>query len=584
MIRILLLTALLGLISSINGHKGDNALSKLHVENIVRSLDGGSIVIEANELHGVGQMINISWSGISTKIDAAGDWVGIWSPRPADGNYSAHSPTKYIKVKSDEKGAGRVELWILNMRAEVVAAYFTNGFDSPVVVAESKPVQFTDPNRPMHVHMALTGNPTEMVIDWTSAHDDSYKPFIRFGRDPRKLDRTAKVTTSTYTAADMCGAPATTVGFMDPGFFHTALLEGLEPHTEYFYQVGDSTRDSESVVYNFFAAPHPEARDVEFVIFGDLGQAERDGSNEGSEMVGSLQTTDCMKADLRDGVIKLNASSAVFHIGDISYARGYAAIWEQFFYQLSFAQPHMPWMVVDGNHERDWTFGGSMWNGTDSGGECGVAMENRFHMPVPARNKRPNDQTWWSVDFGPVHFTVMSTELDFTPGSLQYQWIANDWAKVDRKKTPFLILAGHRPMYIDSTNNSPNGGDTSVGQVLIDSLEPLMQKYQVDAAFWGHHHSYQRTCAVHSFTCVDETQGTIHLVVGAAGAGFSTNLYPQQPDWIKFVNDSTHGYMIGHVKDRKTLTLDFIHATERTVMDTVTIQSKFQDRVITASE
>ena len=45
------------------------------------------------------------------------------------------------------------------------------------------------------------------------------------------------------------------------------------------------------------------------------------------------------------------------------------------------------------------------------------------------------------------------------------------------------------PMYIDSTNNDPLDGDTTVGDDLIASFEPLMLRYRVDAAFWGHHHS-----------------------------------------------------------------------------------------------
>ena len=130
-------------------------------------------------------------------------------------------------------------------------------------------------------------------------------------------------------------------------------------------------------------------------------------------------------------------------------------------------------------------------------------------------------------------------------------------------------------MYIDSTNDDPAGGDTTVGDDLIDSFEPLMRQYKVDAAFWGHHHSYQRTCPVHNHTCVAQADGTVHIVTGAAGAGFSTNIQPTQPDWIEFVNAATHGYVIAHVKERKTLTLDFIDARHRTVMDSVTINSKF---------
>ena len=32
-------------------------------------------------------------------------------------------------------------------------------------------------------------------------------------------------------------------------------------------------------------------------------------------------------------------------------------------------------------------------------------------------------------------------------GSKQYTWLEDDLKKVDRAKTPWVILAGHRPMY-----------------------------------------------------------------------------------------------------------------------------------------
>ena len=139
-------------------------------------------------------------------------------------------------------------------------------------------------------------------------------------------------------------------------------------------------------------------------------------------------------------------------------------------------------------------------------------------------------------------------------------------------------------MYIDSTNDEPMGGDLPVGRQLAAALEPLMVKYSVDAAFWGHHHSLQRTCPAHNFTCVSERVGTVHIVTGGAGAGFSTNIRPTPPAWIEYVNDNTHGYVIGHVKQRQTLTLDFISANTRTVIDTVTIESKFASTVAVATD
>lgn len=67
----------------------------------------------------------------------------------------------------------------------------------------------------------------------------------------------------------------------------------------------------------------------------------------------------------------------------------------------------MPYMVGMGNHEQDHTTGGSKdpsgapgegWHpwwgnfGDDSGGECGVPMYHRFHMP-----DNGNALWWWVV-------------------------------------------------------------------------------------------------------------------------------------------------------------------------------------------
>ena len=53
----------------------------------------------------------------------------------------------------------------------------------------------------------------------------------------------------------------------------------------------------------------------------------------------------------------------------------------------------------------------------------------------------------YSYDFGLVHFIMMSTEHNFEPGSRQYEWLENDLKKVDRKKTPWVLIGGHRAMY-----------------------------------------------------------------------------------------------------------------------------------------
>ena len=114
-------------------------------------------------------------------------------------------------------------------------------------------------------------------------------------------------------------------------------------------------------------------------------------------------------------------------------------------------------MVGIGNHEQDHKVGGKKdpsgapgqgfhpsWGnyGGDSGGECGVPMYNRFHMP-----DNGNHVWWYSYDYGMVHMIMMSTEHDYNPGSRQYQWLENDLKSVDRRKTPWVMIGGHRAMY-----------------------------------------------------------------------------------------------------------------------------------------
>ena len=70
--------------------------------------------------------------------------------------------------------------------------------------------------------------------------------------------------------------------------------------------------------------------------------------------------------------------------------------------------------------------------GNDSGGECGVATARRFIMPgatlsdsadsaAENHGRRENPPFWYSFDYGSVHFVMLSTEHDVTPGSAQYQ-------------------------------------------------------------------------------------------------------------------------------------------------------------------
>lgn len=66
-------------------------------------------------------------------------------------------------------------------------------------------------------------------------------------------------------------------------------------------------------------------------------------------------------------------------------------------------------------------------------------------------------------------------------GSEQHAFVLRDLASVNRSLTPWLVVGGHRPFYIDSTNNMEPDGDQPVAIALREAFEEAFFKYQVPA-------------------------------------------------------------------------------------------------------
>ena len=62
--------------------------------------------------------------------------------------------------------------------------------------------------------------------------------------------------------------------------------------------------------------------------------------------------------------------------------------------------------------------------------------------------------------------------------SKRRRFLEADLAAVNRSHTPWLVVGGHRPFYIDSTNAAPGWGDLTVADDLQDALEDLFVRHQ----------------------------------------------------------------------------------------------------------
>ncbi|GJN15637.1 hypothetical protein PR202_gb02571 [Eleusine coracana subsp. coracana] len=533
-------------------------------------------------------MVNYGWANQS--VD---DWIAVFSPADFNSSDACPNPSRYpgepllctapIKYQYANYsanymywGKGSIRFQLINQRADFAFALFTGGLENqPNLIAVSEPIAFKNPKAPVFPRLAQGNSHDEMTVTWTSGYDISEAyPFVDWGVAGAQPTRTP-AGTLTFNRGSMCGEPARTVGWRDPGFIHTAFMRNLWPNKEYSYKIGHELQDGSIVwgkPYTFRAPPTPGQNSLQRVIvFGDMGKAERDGSNEfANYQPGSLNTTDTLVDDLDNYDI-------VFHIGDLPYANGYLSQWDQFTAQVAPITAKKPYMIASGNHERDWPDTGGFFDVEDSGGECGVPAETYYYYPAENRAN-----FWYKVDYGMFRFCVADSEHDWREGTPQYRFIEHCLSTVDRKHQPWLIFAAHRVLGYSSNSWYASQGSFEEPEGR-ESLQKLWQKYRVDMAFFGHVHNYERTCPMYQNQCMTRERsrysgtmnGTIFVVAGGGGSHLSD--YTTAIPWWSVFRDRDFGFVKLTAFNHSSLLFEYKKSSDGKVYDSFTIDRDYRD-------
>ena len=205
---------------------------------------------------------------------------------------------------------------------------------------------------------------------------------------------------------------------------------------------------------------------------------------------------------------------------------------------------------------------------------------------MPSQSSGGLGNLWYSFDYGMVHFVIFNTETDFpnapdepggegdefagpfAPNGTQLAWLEKDLASVDRKKTPWIIVGGHRPWYVSTTECKECQA----------AFEPLFLKYGVDLVLHGHKHFYERQSAIANGTAQeieDNPTAPWYVVNGAGGHydGLDTPKLPLVPTSRKVI--VAYGWSLFTVHNCTHLTTQFIASGNNTIMDTATL---YKDR------
>ncbi|KAL6661853.1 hypothetical protein ACP70R_001237 [Stipagrostis hirtigluma subsp. patula] len=582
--------------ASASPEQGVQPLSKIAIHRATVDLQASAYVRATPTLLGA-KGEDTEWVTVKfgSPNPSSGDWIGVFSPADFDSGVCSNprsegwpyeqpalctAPIKFQYANYSANymywGKGNIRFQLINQRYDFSFALFTGGVENPKLIAVSKPISFRNPNAPVYPRLAQGNSYDEMTVTWTSGYDISEAyPFVEWGMAGADRPTRTAAGTLTFNRGSMCGEPARTVGWRDPGFIHTAFMRDLWPNKEYYYKVGHELPDG-SVVwgkpYTFRAPPYPGQNSLQrIIVFGDMGKAERDGSNEfANYQPGSLNTTDRLVEDLDNYDI-------VFHIGDLPYANGYLSQWDQFTAQVADITAKKPYMIASGNHERDWPNTGGFFDVEDSGGECGVPAETYYYYPAENRAN-----FWYKVDYGMFRFCIADSEHDWREGTAQYKFIEHCLSTVDRKHQPWLIFATHRVLGYSSNEWYAMEGSFEEPEGR-ESLQKLWQKYRVDIAFFGHVHNYERTCPLYQGQCMSKEKshysgtmnGTIFVVAGGGGSHLS-DYTTAIPKWSIF-RDHDFGFVKLTAFNHSSLLFEYKKSSDGEVYDSFTVERDYRD-------
>ncbi|KAH9146454.1 hypothetical protein AeRB84_009714 [Aphanomyces euteiches] len=459
--------------------------------------------------------------------------------------------TEYVDFQSATGAASGTLTFgpILNMRCNYQFQYQKNlGNKTFATVAE-----------PLQAHISLTSQSDEISVMWTSAEVKG--PSVCYYIKPANG-------TATYTSISATNVTSAQ-RYIPSGIHYKAIIKKIPAGATVVYQVGsavDGWSDDKQ-----FVMPNLKSRDPSsFFVFGDLGTWVT--ATNGTGVPGrSLGTISRVADDLAKGDRNYQA---VLHVGDLSYADSVGYIWEQFHSLIEPVASKIPYLVSVGNHEYCYLtstkavdisgetksfFPAASFAKASSNGECGVPTATRFSVP-----DNSNNVFWYSFNSGLTHQVVVSSEHDFFDGSRLRKWLEANLAAVDRTEHPWVIVHGHRPMYVSMESSF------AYTAIFRAAVEPVLNKYNVDI-FSGHTHAYERTQPVYNETVQvgsdGNALGTAHIMIGSAGKELDTDAWVNTTWSAKQLR--TYGYGRLHVENASHALFEYVLNSDASVADSV---------------
>jgi hypothetical protein len=283
---------------------------------------------------------------------------------------------------------------------------------------------------------------TSAVIGWGSTTDTEQHVDITTPDGAVVMSATSAIEASALTATGMR--------------LRWATIQGLAPDTVYCYSLATGY-DAFTARAGFRTAPASDRdRTLRFVALGDSGTGNADQRAVFEQM-------------------RKLPQEMILHLGDMAYYDSTPDDFQaRFFGVYAPLLQFVPVFPVAGNHE---------YVTADA-----EPFRDAFSLP--------NNERWFSFDWGNIHFAAIDTEQNL---ATQAAWLDADLAATNQ---PWKIVFCHRPPYSSGSHGSALD--------VRNALAPVVERHGVQLVLSGHEHDYERTTP---------QNGVTYIVSGGAGGG-----------------------------------------------------------------
>ncbi len=341
-------------------------------------------------------------------------------------------------------------------------------------------------------------SPSSMTIMWEVS--DADMAVVDYGTSPFSLDQSVESTTQVGSGTSE---------------IHTAILNGLNDNTKYYYKVSLNSGET-SILYTFITpAVASKETSTQLIAISDM---QRDNSHP--DKFQEIIEEGIASIILSEVGAELSDLESVLIPGDLVVTGGTYSQWkDQFFNPSDSLFPYVPVYPVPGNHEY-------LGNGLGN-------FLKYFSLPTNGANGL--EEQCWYKDISNIRIIGLNSNTNNAGDQQQLDWLATVLEETcNAEEIDFVFAELHHPFKSELWTPGENDFTGSV----IDSLQNFSSECgKPSVHFFGHTHGYSR----------GQSRDHKHLWINVATAGGAIDNWGEFPnaDYPEFVkSQDEYGFVL----------------------------------------